>query len=138
MSPTTFAPARQTALFVLTALAAATAHAEPAVIYDMGGKFDKSFNEAAYAGAERWKKESGKTYLDFEVANATQRDQAVRRMAERGATPVVGIGFAQGASVEKAAKEFPKLQFRSSTSSSTCPTCSRWCSRNKRAVSWSA
>ena len=111
MSPTTFAPARQTALFVLTALAAATAHAEPAVIYDMGGKFDKSFNEAAYAGAERWKKESGKTYLDFEVANATQRDQAVRRMAERGATPVVGIGFAQGASVEKAAKEFPKLQF---------------------------
>ena len=44
---------------------AAGALAQPAVIYDMGGKFDKSFNEAAYNGAERWKKETGKPYLDF-------------------------------------------------------------------------
>ena len=43
----------------------AQAQAQPAVIYDMGGKFDKSFNEAAYNGAERWKKETGKPFLDF-------------------------------------------------------------------------
>ncbi len=92
-------------------LSPATSLAQPAVIYDMGGKFDKSFNEAAFNGAERWKKETGKAYLDFEVANPTQRDQAVKRMAERGANPIVAVGFAQGASVEKAAKEFPKLQF---------------------------
>ncbi len=85
--------------------------ADPAVIYDMGGKFDKSFNEAAFAGAERWKKESGKTYLEFEIANPTQREQATKRMAERGASPIVGVGFSQGASIEKAAKEFPKQQF---------------------------
>ena len=94
------------------ACAAATlAHADPAVIYDMGGKFDKSFNEAAYNGAERWKKETGKAYLDFEIANPTQRDQATKRMVERSANPIVGVGFSQGASIEKAAKENPKMQF---------------------------
>ena len=87
------------------------AAAQPAVIYDMGGKFDKSFNEAAFRGAERWKTETGKTYLDFEIANPTQREQAVRRMAERGANPIVGVGFSQGSAIEKGAKDFPKQQF---------------------------
>ena len=99
------------ALAVLASAAAPLAHADPAVIYDMGGKFDKSFNEAAYNGAERWKKETGKSYLDFEIANPTQRDQATKRMVDRGATPIVGVGFSQGSSIEKAAKENPKLQF---------------------------
>ncbi len=85
--------------------------AEPAVIFDMGGKFDKSFNQAGYDGAERWKKETGKTYLEFEVTNPAQREQAQRRMAERGASPIVGIGFSQSSAVEKVAAEFPKLQF---------------------------
>jgi basic membrane protein A len=84
---------------------------QPAVIYDMGGKFDKSFNQAAFDGAERWKKESGKPYLEFEISNPTQREQAKRRMAERGADPIVGIGFAQGSSTEAVAKDFPKLSF---------------------------
>jgi len=99
------------ALAVLASVATHLAHADPAVIYDMGGKFDKSFNEAAYNGAERWKKETGKSYLDFEIANPTQRDQATKRMVDRGATPIVGVGFSQGSSIEKAAKENPKLQF---------------------------
>lgn len=92
--------------------AAASAHAaEPAVIYDMGGKFDKSFNQAGYVGAERWKKESGKPYMEFEISNPTQREQANRRMAERGADPIVGIGFSQGSAIEKVAKDFPKTKF---------------------------
>jgi basic membrane protein A len=93
------------------ALSAAAASAQPAIVYDMGGKFDKSFNEAAYNGAERWKKETGKAYMDFEIANEAQREQAMRRMAERGANPVIGVGFSQGSSIEKVAKEFPKLSF---------------------------
>ncbi len=95
----------------LTLAAAFAAHADPAVIFDMGGKFDKSFNEAAYRGMERWKKETGKSYLEFEIANETQREQAIRRMAERGASPIIGIGFGQASSIEKVAKEFPKLKF---------------------------
>jgi basic membrane protein A len=85
--------------------------AEPAVVFDMGGKFDKSFNEAAYRGMEMWKKETGKPYLEFEISNESQREQAIRRMAERGASPIIGIGFGQASSIEKIAKEFPKLQF---------------------------
>ena len=85
--------------------------AEPAIVFDMGGKFDKSFNEAAYNGMEKWKKETGKTYLEFEVSNESQREQAIRRMAEKGASPIIGIGFGQASSIEKVAKEFPKLKF---------------------------
>jgi basic membrane protein A len=84
---------------------------QPAVIYDMGGKFDKSFNQAAFDGAERWKKETGKAYQEFEITNAAQREQAKRRMAERGANPIVAIGFSQGSSLEKVAKDFPKVEF---------------------------
>lgn len=98
-------------LLGLALAAGSQAFAEPAIVYDMGGKFDKSFNEAAYRGMEQWKKETGKSYLDFEVSNESQREQAVRRMAERGASPIIGIGFGQASSIEKIAKEFPKLQF---------------------------
>jgi basic membrane protein A and related proteins len=87
------------------------AFADPAIVYDMGGKFDKSFNEAAFRGAERWKKDTGRGYLDFEIANEAQREQAMRRMAERGANPVIGVGFSQASSIEKVSQEFPKLQF---------------------------
>jgi basic membrane protein A len=96
---------------LLCGLASAAALAQPAVIYELGGKFDKSFNQAAFQGAERWKKETGKTYLEFEVQNAAQREQAARRFAQRGATPIVGIGFPQASSIETVAKEFPKLSF---------------------------
>jgi basic membrane protein A and related proteins len=85
--------------------------AEPAVVFDMGGKFDKSFNEAAFHGIEKWKKETGKNYLSFEITNESQREQAIRRMAEKGASPIIGIGFGQASSIEKIAKEFPKLSF---------------------------
>jgi basic membrane protein A len=95
---------------VLAAAVASTA-AQPAVIYELGGKFDRSFNQAASVGAEAWKKQTGLPFLEFEIANAAQREQAARRFAERGANPVVGIGFPQASSIEKVAREFPKTQF---------------------------
>jgi len=101
----------QLAVLAVALSAAGMARAEPAVIFDMGGKFDKSFNQSGFDGAERWKKEAGKTYLEFEISNPAQREQAARRMAERGADPIVGIGFSQGSAIEKTAKDFPKLKF---------------------------
>jgi basic membrane protein A and related proteins len=95
---------------VLTTFAAAQEFS-PAVVFDMGGKFDKSFNEAAYAGAERFKKESGIAYREFEVTNEAQREQALRNMARRGAQIVVGIGFSQASGMEKVAKELPGTKF---------------------------
>ena len=44
---------------------AAMVVADPALIYDLGGKFDKSFNEAAYEGAEKWKAETGGNYNEL-------------------------------------------------------------------------
>jgi len=101
----------QVGVLALSMAAAIPALAEPAVIYDMGGKFDKSFNEAAYNGMQKWAKDTGKKYLEFEISNESQREQAVRRMAEKGASPIIGVGFSQASSIEKVAKEFPKLQF---------------------------
>ncbi len=94
-----------------TAFAAHAADVKPAVIYDMGGKFDKSFNEAAYNGAEMWKKETGAEYREFEISDAAQREQALRRFAQDGNQPIVAMGFAQAAAVEKVAKEFPDVKF---------------------------
>jgi basic membrane protein A and related proteins len=100
-------------LFVTLAFAGLATGQEfsPAVVFDMGGKFDKSFNESAYNGAERFKKESGIAYRDFEVTAEAQREQALRNMARRGSQIVVGIGFAQASGVEKVAKEFPGTKF---------------------------
>jgi basic membrane protein A and related proteins len=83
----------------------------PAIVFDMGGKFDKSFNEAAYTGAERFKKETGIAYREFEVTNEAQREQALRTMARRGSPIVVGIGFGQATGMDKVAREFPGLKF---------------------------
>lgn len=84
---------------------------KPAVIFDMGGKFDKSFNEAAYNGAERFKSETGVDYGEFEITNASQREQALRNFARRGYNPIVVMGFAQADAMNKVSAEFPDQQF---------------------------
>ncbi|WP_181704664.1 BMP family lipoprotein [Chthonobacter rhizosphaerae] len=99
---------------VVAAALAAPAHAadvKPAVVYGTGGKFDKSFNEAAYGGAERFKAETGIEYRDFEPTNDTQGEQALRNFASRGFNPVVGVSFAWTSAIEKVAAEFPDTKF---------------------------
>ncbi|MCF8466108.1 MAG: BMP family ABC transporter substrate-binding protein [Sneathiella sp.] len=83
----------------------------PAIIFDMGGKFDKSFNEAAYNGIEKFKKDTGIDYMEFEVTQVSQREQAAQKMARKGANIVIAMGFAQAAAVEKAAKDNPDTKF---------------------------
>jgi basic membrane protein A len=80
-------------------------------MYELGGKFDKSFNQAAFDGAERWKKATGKPYLEFEIVTAAQREQGMQRMVERGAQPVVAIGFPYAPTVAKVARANPKTMF---------------------------
>ena len=96
---------------MMVATTATAADISPAVVFDMGGKFDKSFNQGVYDGVERFKTETGIEYREFEVTNETQREQALRRMAQRGANPIVGVGFAQAGPMEIVAKEFPDTQF---------------------------
>jgi len=103
---TTFAAA--TAVIALTTGMAA---ADPALIFDLGGKFDKSFNEAAYMGAKRWADETGGTYKELEMQSEAQREQALRRLAEAGANPIVMTGFAFGDVLAKVAPDFPETKF---------------------------
>ena len=93
------------------ALSAGAALADPALIYDLGGKFDKSFNEAAYAGAEKWKAETGGSYKELEMQSEAQREQALRRLAESGANPIVMTGFAFGDTLNKVAPDYPETKF---------------------------
>ncbi len=92
-----------------TVTAAATA--EPALIYDMGGKFDKSYNESAFNGAEAWKAGSGSDYREIELQSQAQREQAIRRLAEGGSNPVVMTGFSFGSALAAVAPEFPDTKF---------------------------
>ena len=93
------------------ALSAISALAEPAIIYDIGGKNDKSFNEAAFAGATKWAKETGGTFKELEMQNEAQREQALRQLAEAGANPIVMTGFAFGDVLNTVAPDYPKTKF---------------------------
>jgi len=93
------------------ALSAGAAWAEPALIFDLGGKFDKSFNEAAFNGAQRWAEETGGEFREIELQSAAQREQALRRFAESGANPVVMTGFAFGDALGAVAADYPETDF---------------------------
>jgi len=94
-----------------TALIAGAALADPALIYDGGGKFDKSFNEAAYTGAEQYKKETGGAYGDLEISGDAQREQAIRQFAQKGFSPIVVPGFSWATALTTVAAEFPETHF---------------------------
>ncbi len=101
--------------FAIAAVAAMpmaqAADIKPAVVFDMGGKFDKSFNEGINNGVVRFSEETGINFAEFEVTNPSQREQALRRMAQRGSDPIISVGFAQASALEKVAGEFPDVRF---------------------------
>jgi len=103
----------KTCLGAMAALAmgAVGAVAEPALIFDLGGKFDKSFNEAAFNGAKRWGDETGESYREIELQSEAQREQALRRFADGGSNPIVMTGFAFASAVENVAPDFPDTKF---------------------------
>lgn len=93
------------------ALSAGAVLAEPALIFDLGGKFDKSFNEAAFNGAQRWAEETGGTFREIELQSEAQREQALRRFAEAGSNPIITTGFAFATPVEAVAGDYPDTKF---------------------------
>jgi len=85
--------------------------AEPAIVYSVGGKFDRSFNESAFAGVKRFRKETGETVREFELERDAQSVQALRNFASRGYEPVVAIGFNQANALSQVASRFPESDF---------------------------
>lgn len=104
---------RLLALFVSLSAAAITLAKAfmPAVVYDIGGKFDRSFNQSAAEGAERFKKDTGIAFREFEISAPAQREQVMTQLARRGASIIVAVGFTQASAVENVAKEFPAVKF---------------------------
>jgi len=81
------------------------------VIYDSGGKSDKSFNQMAFETAKKVRDELGWEMVEFESANDTQIEQGMRKVADRGATLIVAMGFAQADAVAAVAPEYPDINF---------------------------
>ena len=98
-----------TALAISSTLAHAAS--EPAVVYDQAGKFDKSFNEGVSNGVKKYTEETGIQVREFEPKNEAQVEQGLRRLAKRGYSPIVTVGFNMTSAVEKVAKDFPEINF---------------------------
>jgi len=107
-------------LFVLlfsTACSDPTASAEEkgkikvGIVFDIGGKNDRSFNAAAWEGVRRAQKDLDIVLRDVEPGNPTSIEPAMRAFAERNFDLIIGIGFAQGPIMQKVAQDFPDIKF---------------------------
>jgi basic membrane protein A len=96
---------------LLASTAALAADIKPAVIYDLGGKFDKSFNEGVFNGATKFTKDTGIAFRDLEIQNDAQREQILRKFAKDGFSPILMPGFAWETALKKVAPEFPNIKF---------------------------
>ncbi|MFG2119198.1 BMP family protein [Streptomyces sp. NPDC048710] len=82
--------------------------------YDIGGKGDQSFNDAAYAGFQKAQKDFGVGGRDVEPQeNETDADkvQRLETLAKAGYNPVIGVGFVYAGAVKQVAAKFPKVTF---------------------------
>jgi basic membrane protein A and related proteins len=96
---------------VFASAATFAADIKPALIYDLGGKFDKSFNEGAFNGATKFSKETGVPFRDLEIQNEAQREQVLRKFAKDGHSPIMMTGFAWETALKKVAPEFANTKF---------------------------
>ena len=85
-----------------------------AIAYDVGGKGDQSFNDAAYAGLEQAKKQFGYETADVEPTDGetdADKEQRLVSLAKQGYNPVVGVGYAYAAALKGAAEKYPDTTF---------------------------
>ena len=81
------------------------------IVFDIGGKDDRSFNAAAWEGVKRASKDFPIVLRDIEPGNPTSIEPAMRAFAERKYDLIIGVGFAQAPIMELVAKEYPNIQF---------------------------
>ncbi|MBX7221506.1 MAG: BMP family ABC transporter substrate-binding protein [Blastocatellia bacterium] len=81
------------------------------IVFDIGGKDDKSFNAAANEGVKRAKKDLPIVLRDVEPGEPTSLEPSMRAFAERGYDLIIGVGFAQAPIMEQVAKDYPNLKF---------------------------
>lgn len=81
------------------------------LVFDVGGKNDKSFNEAAWRGLQRAQRELGVDVQYIEPTEGSDRESALRSLAARGVDLVIGVGFIFGPDLERLAAQFPGVKF---------------------------
>ncbi|MFB8248210.1 BMP family protein [Streptomyces sp. NPDC001046] len=85
-----------------------------AIAYDVGGKGDQSFNDAAFAGLTKAKDEFGYKTADIEPTEGetdADKEQRLASLAKQGYNPVIGVGFAYGPAMKAVAGKYPKTTF---------------------------
>jgi len=81
------------------------------IVFDIGGKNDRSFNAAAWEGVKRAQNDLDICLYDVEPGNPTSIEPAMRAFAEKNFDLVIGVGFAQGPIMQKVATDFPNAKF---------------------------
>ncbi|HEY8562021.1 MAG TPA: BMP family ABC transporter substrate-binding protein [Pyrinomonadaceae bacterium] len=81
------------------------------IVFDIGGKNDRSFNAAAWEGVKRAEKDLPICLYDVEPGNPTSIEPAMRAFAEKNFDLIVGVGFAQGPIMQKVANDYPNIKF---------------------------
>src|SRR5881227_2430214 len=81
------------------------------IVFDIGGKDDRSFNAAAWEGVQRAAKDFPIVLRDVEPGDPTSIEPAMRAFAERGYDMIIGVGFSQTPQIEAVAKDYPNLNF---------------------------
>jgi basic membrane protein A len=99
------------ALCVCASASATMAGKTLAIVYDAGGKFDKSFNQSASVGVARFEKETGIQVFEAQANYDTQAEQVLRALARKKLQLIISIGFSQTQPVQKIAAEYPNTHF---------------------------
>ena len=81
------------------------------IVFDIGGKDDKSFNAAAWEGVKRAAGDLPIKLRDVEPGDPTSIEPCMRAFAERGYDLIIGVGFAQAPIMSSVAKDYPNLKF---------------------------
>lgn len=81
------------------------------LVYDIGGRGDKSFNDAAYAGLDSAQKTLGITFTTLETNEGSDREAQLRQLAAGDHKLVFGVGFLFTDDIKNLAKEFPDQRF---------------------------
>ncbi len=81
------------------------------IVFDIGGKNDRSFNAAAWEGVKRAQKDLDICLYDVEPGNPTSIEPAMRAFAEKNFDLIIGVGFAQGPIMQKVASNYPDMKF---------------------------
>ena len=81
------------------------------LVFDVGGRGDKSFNDASYEGLLRAERELGVTAELLEPASSEDREAAMRLFAARGFDLIVGVGFIFSSDIGRVARDFPRVKF---------------------------